>query len=124
MAEGTRNSLTPETPIREDSHGVALVKSYLGVMTIFLDFRSEARARSQYAPHGRINSHSVGGRPNQASSFSRTGLRKVGSISLRRHVSAPSDYDRHPPGSGGSVDDRSADRLILLFAYALSSGPF
>jgi len=28
---------------------------------------------------------------------------RVGPISLRRHVSAPSDYDRHPPGSGGSV---------------------
>jgi hypothetical protein len=54
----------------------------------------------------RIYLHSVGRRccPYHDSSFSRTsGSGRVGSISVPRHVSAPSGHDRHPPGSSGSV---------------------
>src|SRR5208337_603482 len=60
----------------------------------------------QYAANDdRIYSHSVGHNgPHHDPSFSRTsGSGRVGPFSLRRHISAPSDYDRHPPGSGGSV---------------------
>ncbi len=50
----------------------------------------------------RIHSHSVGhqGPHHDPSFFEETGLRKVGSISLRRPVAATSVHDRHLPGSG------------------------
>src|SRR5271165_6711841 len=68
--------------------------------------RIRGSSPSQYATNDdRIYSHSVGHNgPHHDPSFSRTsGSGRVGPISLRRHISAPSDYDRHPPGSGGSV---------------------
>jgi hypothetical protein len=51
--------------------------------------------------------------------FEETGLRKVGSISLRRRVAATSVHDRHLPGSGRPTWTDPRIGLIQLLASGL-----